>query len=143
MKRLVEGVEGIHVARGLGPVLGGEIGLQLLELVGAGTLGGEPDRTALEGLSHERGVRDRVVGDERDEGAELRDDGHQALVAQAGKPLAHGGAADAEELGELVLGEAAAGLELGADDRFAEREVDLIAGRDTARSVGKRDSHVG
>ena len=142
MKRGVERVERLDVAARLGPFLRGEVGLQGLELLRAGALGGEPDGAAFEGLEYEGGVGDRVVADQRDERAELRDDGHQALVPQAGERFADRGAADAEQLGKLVLGEAAAGLELGADDRLAQGRVNLIPSGCPARPLAKRDTHV-
>ena len=50
--------------------------------------------------------------DARDEGPELGHDLDEALVAQPDQRLAHGRAADAEALGELVLGDALAWREL-------------------------------
>ena len=84
----------------------------------------------------------RRRADQRDERAELRHDRDEPLVAQAHERLAHGRAADAEQLGELVLGQAPAGLQLGGDDRLAQRGVHLIAGRPAAGSIAQLDTHV-
>ena len=66
----------------------------------------------------------------------------EALVAEAYQRLADGRAADAQRLGQLVLGEPAAGLELGGDDPLAQSDVDLVPGRPTARSITQVDAHV-
>ena len=59
------------------------------------------------------------------EGPELRHDLDQPVVAQALQRLADRRAADAEQRGQLVLGELAAGLELRGHDRVAQEHVDL------------------
>ena len=60
-----------------------------------------------------------------DEGAELRHDLDEPLVAQAHERLADGRAADPEPGGELVLRQTAAGSELGTDDGVAQDRIHL------------------
>jgi hypothetical protein len=132
MECLVEPVERLGVRALERALLRGEVGLQLLEVAGLGALGGQPDGAALERLAHEGGVGDRVRADQRDEGAELGHDRHQALVAKARQRLAHRRAAHAQPVGQLVLRQAPARLELGAHDGLAQRNVDLIASRPAA-----------
>ena len=141
MQRVVEPVERVGVAGLLRAVLRGEVGLQLGQVLLAGALGRQPDRRALQRLAHERRVLDASVRDQRDERPELRHDRHQPLVAQPHQRLAHGRAADAEPLGQLVLRQPPAGLQLGADDRLAQREVDLVARRDPRRALAEGDPH--
>ena len=86
------------------------------------------------------GVGDGGRRDAGDERAELRDDLHQPLVAQAHERLADRGAADAEPGGELVLRQLAAGLELRAHDRLPQRGVRLHAGRPTAGPIAEVDA---
>ena len=98
------------------------------------------DRGALERLAHELGVGDGVLADAGHERAELRNDLDEPVVAQALERLADRRAADAEQRRELVLGQLAAGRELGGHDRVAEQGVDLAAraGAPVARGGEKR-----
>ena len=65
VQRLVEAIERLGVAVGLGPILGGEVGLKLLQLTLGGALGRQADGAALERLADEGGVGDGVVADQR------------------------------------------------------------------------------
>ena len=61
----------------------------------------------------------------------LRDERLVAIVPQLGTfvtLISTDAVADAEGLGQLVLGEPASGLELGGDDPFPERDIDLVPG---------------
>ena len=73
----------------------------------------EPHGGALERLADELGVGDARRLIRVDVGAELGHDLDEALVAQADQRLADRRAADGEALGQLVLGDALAGGQLG------------------------------
>jgi hypothetical protein len=65
-----------------------------------------------------------------------------ALALGALQRFAHRRAADAEQLRQLVLGEAAPRLELGGDDRSAQRGVHLVAGGQPVDAVLQGDTHL-
>ncbi len=135
---VVEHVEGVEV-RGLSrALLGDEVLLEPLEVLVGHAAGGGAHRGALERLADELRVGDRARGDGGDERAELRHDLDEAIVAQALQRLAHGRAADAERRGELVLGELAAGREVGPHDRVAQAGVDADP-RGAAAALRQRD----
>ena len=131
-ERLVEGVvehvEGVEVVGVARAILRAQVVLQRGDVVLGRKLGGAAYAGALERLADELRVGHRGRRDARHERAELRHYLDQALVAQPHQRFADRRAADAEPRGELVLGELAAGLELRAQDRLAQRRVCLHPG---------------
>jgi DNA-binding FadR family transcriptional regulator len=103
----------------------------------------EPHGRAFQRFADELGILDRRHADPRDERAELGHDLHEALIAQADQRLADRRAADGQSLGELVLRDPLPRLELGRDDRVAQRAVGLPA-RGAPRAAPQTvDAHVG
>jgi octanoyl-[GcvH]:protein N-octanoyltransferase len=100
------------------------------------TLGGQAHSGALERLAQELRVIDARDADAAHERAKLRHDLDQLVVAQPRQRLAHGRATDAEPVGDLVLGDLAAWLELSRDDRVPQGLVD---GEACTTAVGARD----
>src|SRR4051794_16773659 len=113
MQQIVEDVERAGVGGVAGGLLARDDRAELDDVGAVRALGGQADCGALERLAQELRVVDSGHADRADEGAELRDDLDELVVAQARERLADGGPADAELLGDLVLGDLPAGLELG------------------------------
>ena len=114
--------------------------LELRDVVAVGALCREANRRALERLAQELRVVDAGHADAADEGAELRDDPDELVVAQPRERLAHRRAADAELVGDLVLRDLPPGLELGRDDRVAHCVVDREAGTAAVRAGNPGES---
>ena len=88
------------------------------------------------------GVGYRLLVDVGDERAELRDDRDEPLVAQTRQRIAHGRAADADQLGELVLRQPPPRLQLRADDRLAQGGIRLITRRHSERALAEGGPHL-
>jgi hypothetical protein len=71
----------------------------------------------------------------RDEGAARRLEGHEAVAAQLVQRLAHEGARNLEDVGDLLLGELGAGHQTALDDRRGDRVDDAASRR---RGIGGR-----
>jgi hypothetical protein len=82
------------------------------------------DPHAFERLTDHHGFADGVEIDTRDIGAALRADVDEVLVGETQQRLANRGPADAELLGELLLDERDAGLQVDGDDAPAQLGVD-------------------
>src|SRR3954452_11632452 len=125
VKFVVEREEGVGVVvRGL---LARDQRVQFGHVARVGALRSEANSRALERFAQELRVVHAGHADAAHERAELRDNLDQLVVAQPGHGFAYRGAAHAQELGQLVLGDLAAGLKLGADDRVTQAVVDRRA----------------
>jgi hypothetical protein len=143
MKFVVEHSEALEVGVRYYLLLSANEPVEGSDVVAAGADRGDPYRCAFQRLADKLGVLHGGRADTRDERAELRHDLHKALVAQSCQSLADRRAADAEPQRELVLGDALAGLELGGDDRLAQRGVDLAARGTGVQALRASNPHVG
>ena len=85
------------------------------------------DDLALGDAAQERALDHHLSGDARDERADLRNDGDKAKGGQAIDGVADGGPRDAEFLGDGVLGQRRAGLDVDLEDGVEENVEDRVA----------------
>jgi hypothetical protein len=145
VERVVEHVERVEVVAVARALLRAQDVLQRGDVVLGREVGRAAHAGALERLADELRVGDGRRRDARDEGAELRHDLDQPVVSQSLQRLADRRAAHAEQGGELVLGDLAAGRELDGHDGVAQQCVDRAAGprAAVARGSGEERLHCG
>ena len=125
---LVQGEEGREVLPPHRDVLVLQEDAQHVERAVGRLVRGIGDGPAFQRLAHELAVVDGGNVDRGDEGADLRDDAQEAVLAQAPEYFAHGGAAEAVALGDLGFGQGLAGAEFAVHDLAVQVVVDLLAG---------------